>query len=177
MITIKRGNKLSFEQLPEIKDTSDYVIDANFLELSEEPPIRIGSVDETTRRQCVRLIQEFDDCISSSIKDLGRTDAISMTLRCTSEVPIVYRPYRLAEPEKRALRGIVKDLLTNGIIQESSSPYASPVILVRKSNGEYRMCVDFRKLNAVTIKDKYPLPRIEDQIDKLGQIDTSRGWT
>lgn len=91
-----------------------------------------------------------------------------MSIRCTSDVPVVYRPYRLAESEKRIQREIIQELLTNGIIRELSLSYASPIILVKKKSGEYRMCVDFRKLNAITIKDKYPMPLIEEQIDKLG---------
>jgi len=101
------------------------------------------------------------------MKDLGRTNAASLSIRCTTDVPVVYRPYRLAEPEKQVLRDIVSELLTHGIFQKSTLPYASPVVLVRRSSGEYRMCIDYRKLNAVTIKDKYPMPLIEDQIDKL----------
>lgn len=61
----------------------------------------------------------------------------------------------------------MQELLDNGIIRESDSPYASPILLVKKKTGDYRMCVDFRKLNAITVKDKYPLPLIDDQIDKL----------
>lgn len=63
---------------------------------------------------------------------------------------------------------MILELLENKIIRESSSPYASPVILVKKKTGDYRMCVDYRKLNAITVKDKYPLPLIKEQIDKLG---------
>lgn len=102
------------------------------------------------------------------MKDLGKTDTVTLSIRCTSDVPVVYRPYRLAEPEKQILRKMVQELLDNGIIRESNSPYASPVLLVKKKNGEYRMCVDFRRLNAITIKDKYPMPLIKEQIDKLG---------
>lgn len=165
IIAFKRGKELSFEQFSEIKNEPEKEVGVNFLEKVEESLIRIGNVDRTTRQQCISLIQKFGSCVSTSIKELGRTDAVSMSIRCTSEEPIVYW---LAEPERRVLRGIVKDLLATGIIQESCSPYASPVILIKKGNGDYRMCVDFRKLNAITVKDKYPMPRIEDQIDKLG---------
>lgn len=102
------------------------------------------------------------------MQNLGKTNSALLSIRCTSDVPVVYRPYWLAEPEKQTVRGIVRELLDNSIIHESNSPYASPILLVRKKNGEYRMCIDYRKLNAITVKDKYPMPLIEDQIDKLG---------
>ncbi|KAK9693072.1 RNase H-like domain found in reverse transcriptase [Popillia japonica] len=62
---------------------------------------------------------------------------------------------------------MVSDLLDNGIIRESDSPYASPILLVKKKNGEQRMCVDYRALNAKTIKDRFPLPHVDDFLDKL----------
>lgn len=128
-ITIKHGNKLSFEQLSEIKDTGN-IVNANFLDIKRST-INIGNVDDAIRQQCISLIREFDDCVASSIQDLGKTDATAMSISCTSEMPVVYRPFRLAGPEKSALREIVADkriVLINGIIRESSSPYASPVI-------------------------------------------------
>lgn len=66
------------------------------------------------------------------------------------------------------MREIIKDLLSKNIIRESESPYASPIILVKKKDGTDRMCVDYRALNAITVKDRYPLPLIEDHIDRLG---------
>jgi hypothetical protein len=77
-------------------------------------------------------------------------------------------PYRVPQVEKQILQGILTELLENGIIQESKSPYASPVLLVKKKTGDYRMCVDYRRLNAMTVKDKYPLPIIDEQLDRLG---------
>ncbi|KAL0852151.1 hypothetical protein ABMA28_000388 [Loxostege sticticalis] len=73
----------------------------------------------------------------------------------------------MSESEKLATREIVDELLKNDIIQESNSPYASPVLLVDKPSGEKRMCVDYRSLNKITVKEKYPMPIVEDLIDKL----------
>jgi hypothetical protein len=85
-----------------------------------------------------------------------------MHIRLNDDVPVTYRPYRLAYSERTMVRDIVQDFLDNGIVRESESPYSSPVPLVKKKSGEYRMCVDYRSLNAKTLKDRYPLPRVDD---------------
>lgn len=78
-------------------------------------------------------------------------------------------PARLSLSEKVAVREILRELLDNKIIRESESPYASPIVLVRKKEGSYRMCVDYRELNSHTVKDRLPLPLIQDQLDRLGR--------
>ena len=79
-----------------------------------------------------------------------------------------YRPmYRLSPEEKAECEAQVKDLLDKGLIQPSSSPWGAPVLFVPKPNGKLRMCCDFRMLNKATIKNKFPLPRIDDLLDVL----------
>jgi len=171
VIVIKRGSNLILKQLPAIGDESKNILDINFSNVDapgDDIAKYTADINGEARQQCTELLRQFRDCISFSTADLGKTNATALTIRCTSDIPVVYRPYRLAENEKRTVREMIRELLANDIIRESSSPYASPILLVKKKNGEYRMCVDFRKLNAVTIKDKYPMPLIEEQIDKLG---------
>ena len=66
------------------------------------------------------------------------------------------------------VKQLLQDLLDRGIIRRSSSPYASPIMLVRKKNGQLRLCIDYRCLNAKTAKDSFPLPRIEETVEALG---------
>lgn len=81
--------------------------------------------------------------------------------------PVNIKPYRYSPTQKDGIERQVKDMLHNGIIQPSSSPFASPVILVKKKDGSWRFCVDYRHLNALTIKNKYPLPIVDELLDEL----------
>lgn len=81
--------------------------------------------------------------------------------------PIRQKPYRVSPAERKIIAQQVEEMLKKKVIQESCSPWAAPVILVRKKDGSWRFCVDYRRLNSVTKKDVYPLPRIDDVIDCL----------
>lgn len=77
------------------------------------------------------------------------------------------RRYRYPYFQKSKIQNIVKDLLQSGVIQSSQSPFSSPVLLVRKRDGSWCMCADHKALNQVTIKDKYPIPIIDELLDEL----------
>jgi len=81
--------------------------------------------------------------------------------------PIAKRPYRMATDELKELKEQLRELHEKGYIRPSSSPWGSPVLFVRKKDGSLRMCIDYRSLNELTIKNKYPLPRIDDLFDQL----------
>ena len=82
-------------------------------------------------------------------------------------VPVQKKPHRYAPTQKDELERQIQDMLRRGVIQPSYSPYASPVILVEKKYGGWRMCVDYRYLNALTVKNKYPMPVVEELLDEL----------
>lgn len=114
-----------------------------------------------------KLFDQYPQVVSKDLHTLGQTSCVELDIELTTNKPVCHRPYRMSESEKLATRQIVDDLLRNGIIQESNSAYASPVLLVDKPSGEKRMCVDYRSLNKITVKEKYPMPIVEDLIDKL----------
>ena len=81
--------------------------------------------------------------------------------------PISKRPYRMPAKDLEEIKKQIKELLEKGYIRPSSSPWGAPVLLVEKKDGSLRMVVDYRALNEVTIKNKYPLPMINDLFDQL----------
>lgn len=114
------------------------------------------------------VFSELYDVDYISNKELRNEDFdFDMKIILKHEQPITFRPRRLSYSEQRDLRVIIDELLTEGIIRESNSPYSSPIVLVRKKSGGYRLCVDYRELNKITIKDNFPTPLIDDQLDRL----------
>lgn len=121
----------------------------------------------TQKLKLKNLLDDYKNCFSSSLRDLGFTTQTEMTIDLTDSEPVVYRPYRLSYTERQQVKDMVQEMLDSNIIRESSSPYASPIVLVNKKSGEKRLCVDYRALNRKTKREHYPLPRIEDQLDRL----------
>jgi hypothetical protein len=128
----------------------------------------VANLNGAFRKMLICLLEEFSEMFTEGNRVRCITTA-EMTIRLKDDSVITYHPYRLSVAEKEKLRAIIKDLISNKIIRESDSPFASPVLLVKKKDGSDRLCVDFRALNRITIKDRYPLPLINDQLDRLGK--------
>ena len=81
--------------------------------------------------------------------------------------PISIPPYRMSPAELRELKAKLQELLSKGFIRPSASPWGAPVLFVKNKDGSFRMCIEYRLLNQVTFKNKYPIPRIDDLFDQL----------
>ncbi|GFV89409.1 retrovirus-related Pol polyprotein from transposon 412 [Trichonephila clavipes] len=114
-----------------------------------------------------RLFQEFEDVFSRNSSDIGHTTVTQHRIDTADHPPIKQHPRRLPFVKQEEVGTLLREMQENDIIEPSSSPWASPIVLVRKKDGSTRFCVDYRKLNDVTKKDSYPLPRIDDTLDTL----------
>ncbi|PZC75624.1 hypothetical protein B5X24_HaOG205900 [Helicoverpa armigera] len=134
----------------------------------DESLVRLGeSVSVEAKNRLFKLLRRYEGCFAHDLAGLGCTNVASMKIELDSKRPVVYRPYRLSHHEREKVRGMVDEMLQANIIRESVSNYASPIILVRKKDGNLRMCVDYRMLNSITVKERYPMPLIEDEIARL----------
>ncbi|XP_056108553.1 uncharacterized protein LOC130086512 [Rhinichthys klamathensis goyatoka] len=113
------------------------------------------------------LLVEYQAVFSAHEGDLGCTSLISHEIPLLDDVPVRQRYRRLPPSEYEVVKAHINQLLEAQIIRESCSPYASPIVLVRKKDGSLRLCVDYRQLNQKTRKDAFPLPRIEESLDAL----------
>ncbi|GJS56084.1 putative reverse transcriptase domain-containing protein [Tanacetum coccineum] len=98
--------------------------------------------------------------------DKGRTNHPGFFL-IPGAAPVARAPYRLAPSEMKELSEQLQELSDKGFIRPSSSPWGAPVLFVKKKDGSFRMCIDYRELNKLTVKNRYPLPRIDDLFDQL----------
>ena len=117
--------------------------------------------------QLLDLLLEFSDVFSEGSHDLGRTDMVKHQINTNGAAPIRQSPRRLPLAKREAATKAIDEMSKQGVIEPSASPWSSPVVLVKKKDGSLRFCVDYRKLNDVTLKDSYPLPRIDDSVEAL----------
>ena len=115
------------------------------------------------------LLSKHHAVFSREKFDLGRTDVVQHDINLnTGARPIKQRPYRHGPVQEEEIEKQVEELKAHGLVKEGHGAWSSPVVLVKKRDGSWRFCVDYRKLNEVTQKDAYPLPRIDDSLDALG---------
>jgi hypothetical protein len=114
-------------------------------------------------------LREYRDVFLEEVVGLPPRRDIDFSIELAlGEVPVSRTPYRMSTPEVVELKLQLKEIMDKGYIRPNVSPWGAPVLLVKKKDGTLRLCIDYRQLNKVTIKNKYPLPRIDDLFDQLG---------
>ena len=119
------------------------------------------------RGQLAALVTEFAHLFAMDNSELGQTSLVTHTIKTADSPPIRQPPRRILFALRGRVSKLVDEMLMQGVIIPSSSPWASPIVLVAKRDGSTRFCVDYRRLNAVTKQDVFPLPRIDDSLDLL----------
>jgi hypothetical protein len=116
----------------------------------------------------VPVVNEFSDVFLEELPGMPPDRDIEFVIELKpGTAPIYKTPFRMTTLELAELKEHIRGLLEKGFIRPSSSPWGAPVIFVPKKDGTQSLCVDYRALNEVTVKNKYPLPRIDDMFDQL----------
>ena len=128
---------------------------------------QLDELSQEEKERFQELLKTYKDQFMHSTKILGQTGLVKHKIHTGNHAPIKQRVRR----EPLTMQGVVKEELKKmeekGVIEPSTSPWASPIVLCKKKDGTVRFCIDYRKLNTITEKDAYPLPRIEDNLDAL----------
>ncbi|UYV64131.1 K02A2.6-like, partial [Cordylochernes scorpioides] len=129
-------------------------------------PILVNHLEEIREHELKELLEHNRNVFSQHAIDMGKV-AIQHKIITKSEQPISLRPYRRPLKEYEEIAEQVKELLEHKLIRISDSPWAFPVVMVPKKDGNKRMCIDYRRLNEITLDDRQPLPHIQDMFDRL----------
>jgi hypothetical protein len=129
--------------------------------------VKVNQLDASQGSE-VPVVNEFSDVFPKELPGMPPDRDIKFVIELKpGTTPIYKTPYRMATPELAELKEHIKELLEKEFIRPSSSPWGAPMIFVPKKNGIQRLCMDYRALNEVIVKNTYPLPRIDDLFDQL----------
>ncbi|KAL0148642.1 hypothetical protein M9458_056082, partial [Cirrhinus mrigala] len=134
-------------------------------EMLKDPNSFLHHLTTDQMADIVKLISDFN-CLFGDVSKL--TNVLQHDIKVIGARPIKQHAYRVNAVKRSIMRQEVNYLLKNGLAKHSYSPWSSPCLLVPKPDGTFRFCTDFRKVNAVTVPDSYPLPRMEDCVDNIG---------
>jgi hypothetical protein len=131
----------------------------------------------------LQVVNEFPEVFPDEIPDVPPEREVEFSIDLVPGTkPVSMAPYRMSASELAEFKKLLEDLLDKKFVRPSVSPWGAPILLVKKKDGSLRLCIDYRQLNKVTIKNRYPLPRIDDLMDQLvgaqvfSKIDLSSGY-
>ncbi|GKB61884.1 putative reverse transcriptase domain-containing protein [Tanacetum coccineum] len=148
--------------------TQEYMLKGCPVFLAHVTTKEVEDKSEKKRLEDVPIVQDFPEVFPEDLPGLPPTRQVEFQIDLIpGAAPVARAPYRLAPSEMKELSEQLKELSDKGFIRPSSSPWGAPVLFVKKKDGSFRMCIDYRELNKLTVKNRYPLPRIDDLFDQL----------
>ena len=175
-VSIPKGTKIA--QLEPVSDVATEVVataSKDAQEISDDHRSRLWELANQTgdhltpdqKEQLFTLFLEYADLFATGPDDFGRTGRLQHRINTGNAQPIRQQARRIPPFRKEEVKTLLSEMLDKDVIRPSESPWASPVVLVKKKDGSTRFCVDYRRVNTVTRKDAYPLPRIDTTLDTL----------
>ncbi|GJU25508.1 putative reverse transcriptase domain-containing protein [Tanacetum coccineum] len=150
------------------KKTQKYIQKGCQVYLAQVTSKKAEDKSEEKRVEDVLIIREFLKVFPNDLPRLPPARQVEFQIDLIpGAAPVARTPYRLAPAEMQELSTQLQELFDKGFIRPSSSPWGAPVLFVKKKDGSFRMCIDYRELNKLTVKNRYPLPRIDDLFDQL----------
>ena len=188
-VTLYRGTRIA--QLAEIEEVEDSPmmissVQRGTVSLELEEALWLlaekASLASEEREKLFLFLLEYADVFALCNDELGRTNVLQHEIHTGDASPICQQFRRVCPQKRQEMRNLLSEMLERDVIKPSCSPWASPVVLVKKKDGTSRFCVDYRKVNTITRKDAYPLPRVDDLLDTLAgsrlfsTLDLIRGY-
>jgi hypothetical protein len=128
---------------------------------------KFGEVTETEKARLWELIKEYEEIMEYDKRKIGKISLMKHRIEIEKDQKLIaQKRYKETEEKTKEIKKQVEELLSMGKIRKSRSPWASPITLVGKKSGNLRLCIDIRKVNEVTKNDSYPLPRIDELLEK-----------
>ena len=151
--------------VPPTVSTNNNMANEEFMKLFDLS--NLGTLEAAQQSKLKELLLKWKRIFSQHDLDLGYTTVVEHSIELTDETPFKLPHHRIPPSMYETVRQHVKDMLAAGVIRESKSPFTSPVVLAKKKDNSLRFCIDYRRLNARTVKDSFALPRLEETFDAL----------
>lgn len=133
-----------------------------------DPPVDLSHLSEPEREVIHKMLREECASFSRTDDDIGYIEKLQLSISLKDTEPVAKAYLSVPKPLYREMKDYLSDLIAQGWVEKSNSPYASPVVCVRKKDGSLRLCIDFREVNRKTLPDRQPIPRVQDIMDGLG---------
>ncbi|RXN05991.1 Retrovirus-related Pol poly from transposon [Labeo rohita] len=135
---------------------------------SWDPPVDVSHLTLPQQQQVKQMLRDECHAFSKSDDDIGCVPSLQLSVSLSDNTPVARTYTSVPKPLYQEMKDYLHDLIAQGWVAKSHSPYSSPIVCVRKKDGSLRLCIDYRDLNSKTIPDRQPIPRVQDVLDGLG---------